>query len=234
MSEPCPSKNKASKLQEETHNTPKNILLAVTGSVAAIKCPELAVRLVRECGANVKVLLSQGGNNFWSRSQSYNQEYWDFLLEEVKNQSISIILADDEWKGWNELGDPVLHIDLRDWADLMLIAPLSAHTLAKLAHGFCDDTISCVVRAWDFGHGTRPGKPLLLAPAMNTAMWQHPLTIQQLDMIRGFWNVQRDSLNGIKIVEPQEKKLACGEIGNGALASVDVIIENIQNRFKDA
>lgn len=116
----------------------------------------------------------------------------------------------------------------------MLIAPLSAHTLAKLAHGFCDDTVSCVVRAWDFGHGTRPGKPLFLAPAMNTAMWQHPLTIQQLDMIRGFWNVQRDSLNGIKIVEPQEKKLACREIGNGALASVDVIIETIQTRFKDA
>mmetsp|Transcript_42897 Transcript_42897/g.103777 ORF Transcript_42897/g.103777 Transcript_42897/m.103777 type:complete len:119 (-) Transcript_42897:62-418(-) len=117
----------------------------------------------------------------------------------------------------------------------MLIAPLSAHTLAKLAHGFCDDTVSCVVRAWDFGHGIRPGKPLFLAPAMNTAMWQHPLTTQQLETIRGFWNVPRDSGNGIKIVEPQEKKLACGEIGNGALASVDVIIETvqIQTKFKD-
>ena len=117
----------------------------------------------------------------------------------------------------------------------MLIAPLSAHTLAKLAHGLCDDTVSCVVRAWDFGHGTRPGKSLLLAPAMNTAMWQHPLTIHQLDTIRGFWNVQRDSgRNGIQIVEPQEKKLACAEIGNGALASVDVIIDTVQKtRLKD-
>ena len=139
--------------------------------------------------------------------------------------------ADDEWKEWNELGDPVLHIDLRDWADLMLIAPLSAHTLAKLAHGFCDDTVSCVVRAWDFGHGVRPGKPLYLAPAMNTAMWQHPLTKTQLETIRGFWNTKRDNRNRIHIVEPQEKKLACGEIGNGALASVDTIIEMTQSTF---
>ena len=114
----------------------------------------------------------------------------------------------------------------------MMIAPLSAHTLAKLAHGFCDDTVSCVVRAWDLGHGTRPGKPLLLAPAMNTAMWQHPLTKTQLETIRGFWNLQRESPNGIQIVEPQSKKLACGEIGNGALASVDVMMDAIQSSLK--
>lgn len=136
--------------------------------------------------------------------------------------------ADDEWKGWNKLGDPVLHIDLRDWADLLLIAPISAHTLAKLANGLCDDTLSCVVRAWDFGHGMRPGKPLLLAPAMNTAMWQHPLTQPQLRTIKGFWNTSRYLKNGIAIIEPQEKKLACGEIGNGALASVDNIVSSCQ------
>jgi phosphopantothenoylcysteine decarboxylase len=135
--------------------------------------------------------------------------------------------ADDEWKGWNKLGDPVLHIDLRDWADILLIAPISAHTLAKLSNGLCDDTLSCVVRAWDFGHGMRPGKPLLLAPAMNTAMYQHPLTQPQLKTIQGFWNTTKNPLNGIVSIEPQEKKLACGEIGNGALASVDNIVSAV-------
>jgi phosphopantothenoylcysteine decarboxylase len=119
-----------------------------------------------------------------------------------------------------------LHIDLRDWADLLLIAPLSAHTLAKLSNGLCDDTLSCVVRAWDFGHGARPGKPLILVPAMNTAMWQHPLTRLQLDTIRGFWNTTgKDPKEGVSIVPPQVKKLACGEIGNGALASVEDIVK---------
>ena len=125
----------------------------------------------------------------------------------------------DEWKGWNRLGDPVLHIDLRDWADVLVLAPLSAHTLAKLANGLCDDTLSCVVRAWDLGHGSRPAKPILLAPAMNTAMWVHPLTGRQMKEFREL------SPKAIRVVEPQEKMLACGEIGNGALASVNVIVE---------
>ena len=125
----------------------------------------------------------------------------------------------DEWKGWNRLGDPVLHIDLRDWADVLVLAPLSAHTLAKLANGLCDDTLSCVVRAWDLGHGSRPAKPILLAPAMNTAMCVHPLTGRQMKEFREL------SPKAIRVVEPQEKMLACGEIGNGALASVNVIVE---------
>jgi len=141
--------------------------------------------------------------------------------------------ADDEWKEWNKLGDPVLHIDLRDWADILLVAPLSAHTLAKIANGFCDDTVSCVIRAWDFGHGQRPGKPLLLAPAMNTAMWEHPLTKTQLSTIQGFSRQNNDNSNDSKvrdtncvhIISPQVKTLACGEIGNGALASVDNILQ---------
>jgi phosphopantothenoylcysteine decarboxylase len=126
-----------------------------------------------------------------------------------------------------------LHIDLRDWADLLLIAPLSAHTLAKLANGLCDDTLSCVVRAWDFGHGVRPGKPLLLAPAMNTAMWQHPLTQPQLETIQGFWKkTNNDDDNGVTVIAPQVKTLACGEVGNGALAAVDSLLRAVDNIFK--
>ena len=119
------------------------------------------------------------------------------------------------------MGDPVLHIDLRDWADIVVIAPLSAHTLAKLAAGLCDDTLTCVLRAWDLGHHVeRPAKPIVLAPAMNTAMWQHPLTQQQLQTIQSFSSKDKDV---VKIVTPMVKTLACGEVGQGALASVDDI-----------
>jgi phosphopantothenoylcysteine synthetase/decarboxylase len=125
------------------------------------------------------------------------------------------------------MGDPVMHVDLRDWADVAVLAPLSAHTLAKLANGLCDDTLSCVLRAWDFGHGARPGKPVILAPAMNTSMWEHPLTQVQLKTIQGFWNTTTCTQNEIHVVSPQVKELACGEVGAGALASVDDILQAV-------
>jgi phosphopantothenoylcysteine synthetase/decarboxylase len=208
--------------------------LGVTGSVAAVKSPEIAVRLVRE-HHDVCVLLTAGGLNFWNKAQEYNPTYWqemnkkmtgkeEMTVENVGNEGrIFLYTADEEWKEWNRLGDPVLHIELRDWATVCVVAPLSAHTLAKIAHGLCDDTLSCVLRAWDYGHGERLGKPLILAPAMNTAMWQHPLTRSQLAAIQSFW--ADPQTNGIQIIEPQVKTLACGEVGTGALASVNDIVE---------
>ena len=185
--------------------------------------------------------------------------------------------AQDEWNEWNKIGDPVLHIQLRDWADMMIIAPLSAHTLAKISNGLCDDTLSCILRAWDYGHGcrtaikgvsdinssmcsytqksqnsinciktgldneqviTRKRKPIIVAPAMNTAMWEHPLTKQQLEIMKGFWyksddrsgndindNILHESWCQTYIVEPQVKILACGDVGTGAMANVSEIVE---------
>jgi phosphopantothenoylcysteine synthetase/decarboxylase len=232
------------------------ILLAVTGSVAAIKGPEIAVRLATKIKADVKILLTKGGENFWSKAKTYNPAAWNrlhsMLQQSIGNTGdntqhsdeakISLHTASDEWKEWQQMGDPVLHIDLRNWADILLVAPLSAHTLAKFAHGLCDDTLSCVMRAWDFGYtGQRNGKPVLLAPAMNTAMWDHPLTQSQLQTVKGFWNAQRpyatlrkgienydQSLDGVCIIAPQIKTLACGELGNGALASVDEILSVVK------
>lgn len=99
----------------------------------------------------------------------------------------------------------------------MVIAPLSAHTLAKIAHGLCDDLLSSVMRAWDFR------KPVVLAPAMNTNMWDHPLTETQLRTIQSF--SQKDN---ILIVDPQSKELACGQVGKGALASVDEVVKAVK------
>lgn len=96
----------------------------------------------------------------------------------------------DEWSMWQNRGDPVLHIgnsvfqiqsnviELRKWADALLIAPLDANTLAKIANGLCDNLLTSVVRAWDFD------KPLYFAPAMNTAMWENPLTYQHMKTLK--------------------------------------------------
>jgi len=223
------------------------VLLGVTGSVAGLKGPEIAVRLSRDLQVDVGVVLTRGGDNFWAKAKDYDAvswSEWEKLISENTNthcfQSISgreesyvrdkvvfLRYPDDEWKEWNLIGDPVLHIDLRNWADILLIAPLSAHSLSKLATGLCDDTLSCCVRAWDFGHGSRLGKPLVLAPAMNTAMWHHPLTGTQLDTVRSFWNETRLP-SRIHVVAPQVKGLACGEVGDGALAEVSEILMAVQ------
>ena len=92
-----------------------------------------------------------------------------------------------------------------------MIAPLSANTLAKLANGLCDNLLTCVCRAWK-------DKPLLVCPAMNTAMWEHPITARQLNDLTSF---------GYHIVQPIEKRLACGDVGMGAMASVDTIVETV-------
>lgn len=139
---------------------------------------------------------------------------------------------------WTQRSDPVLHIELRRWADLLLIAPLDANTLGKIASGICDNLLvgkwavlrralcvlaaaaaasadltredqrrrsstfvcfqTCVVRAWDCG------RPLLFCPAMNTAMWQHPITAQQIARLVEFGYVEVPCIS---------KKLVCGDEG---------------------
>lgn len=114
--------------------------------------------------------------------------------------------------------DSVLHIDLRNWADICIVAPLSAHTLGKIANGLCDDLLTCILRAWDF----RLTKPIVLAPAMNTAMWEHPLTNMHLDTVKSF--AREGGEGAVVVVQPVAKTLACGDVGVGAMADLDDII----------
>ncbi|KAJ1672892.1 hypothetical protein EV182_006281 [Spiromyces aspiralis] len=114
---------------------------------------------------------------------------------------------------WKRIGDPVLHIQLRDWADIIAIAPLDANTMAKIANGYCDNLLTCILRAWDMR------RPRIICPAMNTHMWHHPHTEMQLKALQ--------SQLGFSMVDPISKKLACGDTGIGAMAEPETIARAI-------
>jgi len=113
--------------------------------------------------------------------------------------------------------DVIPHIELRKWADILVIAPLSANTLTKLALGLSDNLLTSLFYAWD------PNKPVLMAPAMNTFMWQNPLTKAHLHAFLVCKNTKRS------LVMPQSKKLACGDEGIGAMADIAVIVKKINS-----
>ncbi|XP_032870758.1 phosphopantothenoylcysteine decarboxylase isoform X2 [Amblyraja radiata] len=115
---------------------------------------------------------------------------------------------------WKQKTDPVLHIELRRWADLMVIAPLDANTLGKIASGICDNLLTCVVRAWDLK------RPLLFCPAMNTVMWEHPITAVHIQTLKSFGYIEVPCI---------VKKLVCGDEGKGGMAEVSTIIEKVQD-----
>ena len=192
-----------------------NVLLGVTGSVAAILTPQLFQRL-RDDGHAVKVVVTQASLYF------FDPRALDPSCPE-RNPEV-VVLDDDEWPGrdsgrhWQR-GEPVLHIELRRWAEVFVIAPLDANTLAKLANGLSDNCLTCVWRAWD------ASRPVVLAPAMNTLMWEHPLTRRHLDQLNDLMNQQQGKLN---IVPPQSKQLACGDVGIGAMAALDEIVQAVR------
>ncbi|HZT82381.1 MAG TPA: flavoprotein [Gemmataceae bacterium] len=197
-----------------------NVLLGVTGSVAALRTPEL-YRLLKRAGHAVRIVATQASLYFFDPAEI---DPLDPARPARNPQAVS--LDEDEWPGRGEgrrwqRGEPVLHIELRRWADLLLVAPLDANTLAKLAAGLCDNCLTCVWRAWD------PARPVVLAPAMNTLMWEHPLTARHLAALAGVAEtgdaealVERINAAGgrLRVVPPVSKRLACGDVGAGALA----------------
>lgn len=214
------------------------VLLGVTGSVAAVKTPELYSAL-GAAGHDVKVVSTKWALTFFDPSslpagRAEKAEGDDPL--QVRDQA-TFYLDEDEWPHGRvfEVGEPVLHIELRKWADLLLIAPLDAHTLAKLALGLSDNLLTCVYRAWDFD------KPVILAPAMNTMMWEHPATARHLRQLledhRGVLpavsnpETMVEAINTtcahLRVVGPVSKRLACGDTGVGGLADVRTLVESV-------
>jgi len=212
-----------------------NVLLGVTGSVAAIHTPDLFASL-KQAGHKVKVVATDAALYFFDPA----------LLDPVDRQrpkrNPEVVVVDaDEWPrrgegGLYERTDTVLHIELRRWADLLLIAPLDANTLAKLAVGLADNCLTCVWRAWD------RARPLILAPAMNTLMWEHPLTAQHLRQLAAQTAPQPvpalealaliDWINAhcpkLRVVPPVSKRLACDDVGMGAMASVPDVVGGVK------
>jgi phosphopantothenoylcysteine decarboxylase len=197
-----------------------NILLGVTGSVAAVKTP-LLYETLRRAGHAIKVAATDAALYFFDPAELPRAE---------------LILDADEWPGrgagrrWQR-DEEVLHIQLRRWADILLIAPLDANTLAKLANGMADNCLTCVWRAWE------PSRPVVLAPAMNTLMWQHPATARHLRQIAADFaaappegltqDALLDWINGhcprLRIAAPEDRRLACGDVGVGAMANVETL-----------
>ncbi|XP_061451646.1 phosphopantothenoylcysteine decarboxylase isoform X1 [Rhineura floridana] len=203
--------------QPSTNATQKSIhiLVGVTGSVAALKLPLLVLELLKIPDVEVLVVTTENAKHFYNPQEI----------------PVTLYSDSDEWQVWKRRSDPVLHIDLRRWADLMLVAPLDANTLAKIANGLCDNLLTsdphgkrgfpmlclplqtCVIRAWELS------KPLLFCPAMNTAMWEHPITAQQVGRLKSFGYVEIPCI---------VKKLICGDEGRGAMAEVPTIVGKVK------
>ncbi len=193
------------------------VLLAATGSVATVKVPELAARLAAH--AEVRVVLTAAARHFWDRAPTYDPAAWAAYQQVAGADGIPVLEDKDEWAAWDKLGDDVVHIQLRQWADVLLLAPLSANTLGKVANGLCDNLLTSIVRAWDVQH-----KPVVLAPAMNTHMWEHPFTARHL--------TQLQAELGYHVVPPVAKLLACGDTGKGGLATVDDLVQAVRNHLE--
>ncbi len=171
----------------------KRILLIVGGGIAAYKALEL-VRRLKERGASVRVILTKGGAEF------------------VTPLSFSVLSEDKTFTDLFDLKDEaeIGHIRLSREADLVVVAPATADLLAKMATGTASDLASTVLLATD--------KRVLVAPAMNVRMWQHPATRRNVATLRA---------DGIHFVGPEEGEMACGEFGPGRMAEPETIVSAI-------
>lgn len=178
----------------------KRILLIISGGVAAYKALDLARRLMDE-GADVRGVLTAGGQQFITplsvASLTGNDCYTD--LFSLKDEA--------------EMG----HIRLSREADLILVAPATADLMAKMANGIANDLASTVLLATD--------KPVMVAPAMNAQMWDHPATQRNLKTLAS---------DGIHMIEPGAGMLACGEVGKGRLAEVPDMVQAVKDFFGGA
>jgi len=173
----------------------KKILLGITGSIAAYKSIYL-VRLLIKAGAEVKVIITPSAKDFVS----------PLTLSTLSRNPVLVDLFDEQ--SWSN------HVMLGRWADLMLIAPLSCNTLAKMANGHCDNLLLAVYLSATC--------PVVVAPAMDEDMWHHPATKQNLTKLDTFGN---------KIIPVEKGDLASGLHGDGRMAEPESILDYIDKHF---
>ncbi|MFJ7404801.1 MULTISPECIES: bifunctional phosphopantothenoylcysteine decarboxylase/phosphopantothenate--cysteine ligase CoaBC [unclassified Lysinibacillus] len=175
----------------------KNILLCVSGGIAVYKAVALVSKL-SQAGANVKVIMTASARQFVNplsfQVMSKNDVYFDTFDEKDSNV--------------------IAHIDLADWADLILVAPATANVIGKLANGIADDMVTTTLLATT--------APVWLAPAMNVHMYDHPAVKRNLAQL---------AADGYQFIEPSEGFLACGYVGKGRLEEPEKITALVQDYF---
>lgn len=172
----------------------KNILLGITGGIAAYKSASFA-RLLIKNGYDVRVIMTASAQAFIT----------PLTLQALTGNPVHIDLLDET----AELG--MGHIELAKWADLLIIAPATANTIAKLAMGIADDLLTTVCLA--------TAAPILVAPAMNQQMWQHPSVKLNLQTLTDY---------DYEIIQPASGEQACGDIGEGRLPEPEQLLEYVQ------
>jgi phosphopantothenoylcysteine decarboxylase / phosphopantothenate---cysteine ligase len=175
----------------------KKIVLGVTGSIAAYKSAAL-VRLLIKAGAQVKVVMTPAAKDFITAPT---------LSTLSKNPVLSEFIANNKGE-WNN------HVDLGLWADIMLIAPASANTLAAMANGSCNNLLQAVYLS--------ARCKVCAAPAMDLDMWLHPATQQNISKLKGF---------GVHIIDPENGELASGLTGKGRMAEPEFLVGWLKNYF---
>ena len=177
--------------------TSKKILVCVTGGIAVYKAVALVSKLT-QAGAEVKVMMTPSAMEFVTplsfQAMSRNDVYYDTFDE--KNSQV------------------IAHIDLADWADLVLVAPATANTIAKLANGIADNMVTTTLLATT--------ADVWIAPAMNVHMYDHPAVKR---------NIEQLSKDGYSFIEPSEGFLACGYVGKGRLEEPEKIVELVETHF---
>lgn len=173
----------------------KKILLGISGSIAAYKTAAL-VRLLVKAGATVKIVMTPASKDFVSPLT---------LSTLSKNPVLSVLSDNDSWSN---------HVMLGRWADVMLIAPLSCNTLAKMAHGNCDNLLSAIYLSATC--------PVIVAPAMDEDMWKHTATQNNLQIIQQAGNL---------LIPVESGELASGLTGEGRMAEPEAIVKKIEDFF---
>jgi phosphopantothenoylcysteine decarboxylase/phosphopantothenate--cysteine ligase len=176
--------------------TGKKVLLGISGSIAAFKACDI-IRHLKACGAEVRVVLTDSATRFVT----------PVTLETLSEEPVFTSL-------WNEGGQGTHHIDAARWADIALIAPATANTIAKMAQGLADDLLSTELLAFR--------GPVIVAPAMNPVMFAHPAVQANLKLLRE---------RGVTISGPAHGVTSCGEEGEGRMIEPERLVEEVARAF---
>jgi len=177
----------------------KKILLGISGSIAAYKIAFLTRLLIKE-GAEVQIVMTQAAKEFIT----------PLTLATLSKKPVLSDFVKDQTGIWNN------HVDLGLWADVILIAPTTAHTLAKCANGICDDLLTAIYLSAKC--------PVMFAPAMDLDMYQHPSTVENLRKLQSFGN---------QLIKSNFGELASGLVGEGRMAEPEELVEILTKHFSE-